>query len=290
MLAGKRMKRVVLFLCFALFGNSIAGKLGDFEESVAKPAPPSRSGEKLHYSDEYDDSEFFGEVVIGVIAGLGYGVYRGIRWVVYDWWAEADAEPALVVDSTNDVDYAAYEYTDDELDGFNHKIGTPGTPYLRFDYRWQYLDSDVDANDYLLEAGYKYLALYGRVTQYEGAADEHLDIEQYYGMVRFGGTDEFYFSGSFQIGGGIGWYSIEGDETQEGPALTIPMILYPSEWCGFEFRPAWAYINDKTVGDYDVSFSLGQQFTHLRLGYRWFWVQHEGHWLDGPYAGISLSF
>jgi hypothetical protein len=172
-----------------------------------------------------------------------------------------------------------------------HTPGSPVAPYLRIDYRWQYLESDLDANDYLLEAGYSIFALYGRVTQYEDhAADENLDIEQYYGLIRLGETDSFHFPGGFQIGLGAGAYLIEGNDDQGGPALTLPVLFYPSDWFGLEFRPAWASINRRTISDYDISISTGYRFIQLRAGYRWLWVQHEGHWLDGPYAGVSLGF
>jgi len=280
---------VVVMLCIAVPGTSLAGQLSDFEEAVAKPVPHSRDGGKI-YCDDDEDSNFVADVIGGVIVGLGYGLYRGVRWLVYDWWAEPDSELILQARSTNDVDRAENTFTDEELGGFEHEAGTPGLPYLRFDYRWQYLDSDLEANDFLLEAGYKYMAFYGRLTQYEGTADENLDIGQYYGMVRYGGTDEFYFPGSFQVAAGIGGYSIHGEQSQSGPALTIPVMVYPTDWFGFEFRPAWASINQKTVSDYDVSVNVGHKYTRLCLGYRWLWVQHEGSWLEGAYAGVSLSF
>lgn len=290
----KRGKAVIaLLLCLGLLGSSSADVLGRFEDAVAKPASSSNASRTHHYSNgsnDDSDEELVAGIVVGVVAGIAYGVYRGVKWVVYDWWAEPDSELVMPASSTNDVDHADYSFTDAELGGPKHKLGTPGLPYVRFDYRWQYLESDLDANDFLLEAGFEYLALYGRVTQYRGAADEKLDIEQYYGMVRYGGTDEFYFPGSFQIGAGVGWFSIKGDQIQEGPALTVPVMLYPNDWVGFEFRPAWTVINEKTVSDYDLSVNLGHEFTHMSLGYRWLWVQHEGPWLKGPYAGVFVTF
>jgi len=277
---------VVVLLCIAVPRMSLAGQLSGFEDAVAKPGSPSRSDES-RYRDDAEDPTAVADVVVGAIAALGYGTYRGVKWLVHDWWAGPGGEAGRMVDSPDGADQV---FSDDELDGFDHQVGTPGMPFLRVDYRWQYLSRDLEANDFLLEAGYRYVALYGRVTQYESASSEQLDIGQYYGMVRYGGTDEFYFPGSFQVAAGIGGYSIRGDQSQSGPALTVPVMVYPSDWFGFEFRPAWASINNKTVSDYDVSRNVGHKFTRLCLGYRWFWVQHEGGWLDGPYAGLSLSF
>ncbi len=293
-----------LLVSIGMLNGSFAGSLGDFEDAVAKPVEHSPS--RHHHHDDEDDGlldDLFGDcLTIGVVAGAAAS-YRGVKWLVYDWWAGLDDDldgdgESFVVEAPEESispDPIDMDETFDDLDvpsDFKHKIGSPGLPYARFDYRWQYLDHDTDANDFLLEAGYKAVAAYGRVTQYHGAAAEDLDIEQYYGMVRFGGNNDFFFSeyGSFQIGAGIGWYTIRGDQTQDGPAMTIPIVLHPSDWVGVEFRPAWSVVNDKTIGDYDLSVTLGHQFTHLNLGYRWLWVQHEGHWLNGPHAGISVAF
>ena len=275
---------VALLLSASLPGSPLAGTLGNFEDAVAKPVSHSDHDHLYHDEDPnvHGGSETADKIGAGVMAGLVYGTYRGVRYVIYDWWA-SPADGEVMADAPDEVA--------GEIEGPRHKTGTPGAPYVRFDYRWQYLDSDLDADDFLLEAGYKYAAFYGHFTRYEDrAADETLNIEQYYGMLRYGGTDEFFFPGSFQIGAGVGGYVIEGKDSQSGAALTIPVMLYPADWCGLEFRPAWASINDKVVSDYDVSISAGQRFLQLRAGYRWLWVRHEGHWLDGPYAGMTLSF
>jgi len=291
MLKHKGSRIITMLLCFSLLGSGLAGPLADFEAAVDKPVSHSAdTEEKPYYSAERDSASSGSDAtfLVRLIAGLGYGAYRGVKWLVYDWWAHPDDTDL----GAGDAAYTEEEWADEGPDELSHKMGTPGAPYLRFDYHWQYLDSDVDAHDFLLEAGYKYAALYARMTKYEDrAARESLDIGQYYGMLRVGGSDPFYFPGAFQVGAGVGGYVIEGPSLrQSGPALTIPLMLYPSDWFGVEFRPAWAVISEKVISDYDVSCSVGRRFTHLRLGYRWLWVQHEGHWLNGPYAGVSINF
>ncbi len=314
---------VALLLTFALLGSSLAGTLGDFEDAVAKPH--SSSSHSRSDCDDDDESignqlfnDLFGGCINAVAEGLTVGAFHGVKWLVYGWWAKpgeaegasavvvAEPEPEASVDqppaepvntseafqaSESNGSFLEKETPSSGQDGLKHKLGTAGLPYVRFDYRWQYLDSDFDANDYLLEAGYKYVALYGRATHYEDrVAKGNLDIEQCYGLWRIGGSDDFYFPGYFQLGLGIGGYAIQGDKNQGGLALTVPIFIYPADWCGIEFRPAWASISDKTISDYDVSVSAGQRFLQLRAGYRWLWVQGEGHWLNGPYAGVSASF
>ena len=279
---------IALLLTLGLLGSSIAGELDKFEKAVAKPVKRQKRSRT-----NYDDKDS-GKIGAGIAVRFVQGVYHGAKYVAYGWWAapEEDRQYGESFAPTAASDHGAYAETELEgQDELKHKLGTPGLPYVRFDYRWQYLDSDTSANDYFLEMGYKHVAAYGRITQYEGAANEKLDIEQYYGMLRYGGSDDFLLPGSFQVGAGIGGYSIKGpSKTQNGAALTVPITFCPADWIGFEFRPAWAVINERKLSDYDLSVSLGDRFVHFRGGYRWLWVQHEGHWLNGPYAGVSISF
>lgn len=323
MISGKAVVGVTLVLGMVLSGDLFAGTLDDFEDAVAKPRASSDYADTCGHDRDCIFAEEAGEAVVAVAASLVYGTYRGIRYVVYDWWAdtedeqppavppptevpESEVKPSVEPEPVEDkfsgdvhaADDGVYwieqdDVKDDVKDGNDlvHRFGTAGLPYVRFDYRWQYQNHDLDADDYLLEAGYKMFAIYGRFTQYEDrAVDEDLKIGQYYGMLRLGGTDEFYSLAAFQAGVGLGGYVIEGKRSQSGAAMTIPLMLYPTDWFGLEFRPAWASINGKTVSDYDISASAGHRFLQMRLGYRWLWVQGEGHWLNGPYAGVTAMF
>ena len=166
-------------------------------------------------------------------------------------------------------------------------------PYVRADYNWQHINSDLDAADLRIEAGYKLLAFYGRHTLYsESNPSDELTLNQYYGMLRFGGAlrHETFLNGSWEIGLGLGMVQQLGDAEESSGAVTVPLKLYPTEWFGVEFRPAWYHWNDRAIGDYDLSASLGWNFVQIRGGYRWLWMQGVGHMLNGPYAGVSISF
>ncbi|MBN2683936.1 MAG: hypothetical protein JXR40_01540 [Pontiellaceae bacterium] len=284
-----------------LLGSSFADTLSDFENAVTspKPEPPPSSGHSKGRDHDRRDRSFGSRLVSGVFGGT----YRGVKWMTYDWWAgdnDDNEHLQYAEQSDDDGEYigpgalaiidGAEGLDEDDFPRLNHELGAPYLSYLRFDYRQQYLDSDLSAEDLLLEAGYKYGALYGRYTQYEGAADERLDIQQYYGMLRNNDFGEPSMDGIFSIGIGVGGYSIHGQQRHGGPALTVPIALYPTDWCGIEFRPSWARVSEKTISDYDISVSVGKKFAHLRLGYRWLWVQGNSYWLNGPYAGVTFSF
>ncbi len=318
-------------LACTMLGTSLGGSLGGFEEAVAKPHASSSAHSSYDGDEESPLDELFGGCLVATASGCVAGVFLGIKWLVYDWWAEPDEEPldggsgpesakvsleeepeasgmlpekCVAVVPVEDR-FSGNTYLVDEGQATNavgesvenideaasHRLGTAAMPYARIDCRWQYLDSDTDARDLLVESGYKYLAFYGRFTRYEDrAAKERLDVDQYYGLIRIGDDWEGWGLGSAQIGLGAGAYIIRGNREQSGPALTLPVVAYPADWFGVEFRPAWTRINDRTIGDYDISASTGYRFFQVRAGYRWCWVQGEGHWLNGPYAGITAMF
>jgi hypothetical protein len=269
---------------------SFGGQLSGFENAVSKPSPFKSS------SIGDDDDDFWGSLFFGCLFGGRSKEASTVPMPIQEPSAGSDVSTSAFIadDSGSQADFVEDELTGDEWaedGGLRHRKGTTGLPYVRFDYRWQYLDSQLDAHDYLLEAGYKILAFYGRSTDYEDRSNgETLNIDQYYGMLRYGGGDDFFFPGTFQIAAGLGGYSIRGMQKQDGVAFTLPLSFNPYDFIGFEFRPAWASINDRNISDYDISMSLGYLYLQGRIGYRWLWVQHDGHWLDGPYAGMTFTF
>lgn len=288
-----------LLLSTLMLGSSLAGPLSEFENAVAEPTKSSSSKPKPsrrerrdrdHYRDHDSSLEnklyFYAFVLTG---GAVYGTYRGVKWVTFDWWADPyedeypeDEEfgPNVIFAEPKGVEAELYE-------GTFHTEGGLSQPFLRFDYRQQYVDHDLSAEDLTLEAGYSYGGLYGRFTQYEGAADERLRVEQYYAMLRVGDSSP---KGLFSAGVGLGAYAIEGSRRFDGLALTTPIGIYPGEWVGVEFRPAWAKVNGHTINDYDLSLSLGRKYAHVLLGYRWLGLPGDNQWINGPYAGLSFSF
>jgi hypothetical protein len=174
-----------------------------------------------------------------------------------------------------------------------HQPGQPTVPVVRFDYHYQFVDNDqpTDVHDGRLEAGYKWFAFHGRMTRYIQEDDFILDLRQYYGVLRYGGRRPDFVPGTFEFGIGLGMVHHTGDvEDDTSGAFTIPLKYHPADWVGFEFRPAWYRWDEITIGDYDLSLSLGGRFVQLRGGYRWLWDNGLVDVQSGPYAGFSLSF
>ncbi len=262
-----------------------AGKLDDFEEKAGNQPEQKRESRSKRHND-YDS---FGSGTYPSDSSGRSFLESFWFWVVSSPFEYRHDDPSANMLSGEEL-YA--ELLDSEEQGL-HRTGQPIVPYVMVDYNWQYIDSNLDARDLQLEVGYKALAFHGRHTRYtESNPKDYLDINQYYGLLRVAGIaldDDFPIqSWEMDIGGGV--VQQKGNNEYSSGAFTFAMKINPTDWLGLEFRPAWYRPQERTIGDYDLSASVGWRYVRLRGGYRWLWLQGEGTWLDGPYAGISLSF
>lgn len=274
----------LLLLVVFMAAPSFSGQLSDFEKELNKPREHSHSHSSLFDEDE----SFLGSLISGIFSSSRK---RKTSDAIYGYVPTEEGASRYTRVASGSVGGVATARVlmNDPPEG-KHIPGTVAAPFVRFDYRWQYLDADSFAHDYLLEAGYTYFALYGRVSNFtDRDANEDLDIEQYYGMIRVFGSGH-HDPISAQLGLGLGVWEITGEGRQGSGAITVPMSVSYRDIVGLEFRPAWANFNGNAVSDYDLSVSAGYKYAQLRLGYRWFWLRGEGHWLNGPYAGVAVMF
>ena len=82
--------------------------------------------------------------------------------------------------------------------------------------------------------------------------------------------------------------SPNGNDRNTGVSFTTPILFYPADWLGLEFRPTWSEINDNNIDDYDLSVRLGRKYLSARAGYRW--MEAGDVSLDGPHIGLSIHF
>ena len=268
----------------ALFAHGVsAGQLDNFEKKAGEKQ--STSGESRHRSSGYSyyDTDPYPHAYRD-------DIYRDSFW----FWLVSS--PFLY----RHDDPAGWWWYSNQDEGMGaeswsiwHDPGAATMPYVRADYNYQHINSDLHADDVRLEVGYKLLAFNGRYTRYaESDPTDHLDISQFYGVLRVGGSDvgqEPSVRG-WEVGIGGGVVQQQGNETYASGAFTIPIKIYPTDWIGIEFRPAWYRPQERMISDLDLSASVGWRFVQLRGGYRWLLLQGEGTFFDGPYAGVSFSF
>ncbi len=274
--------RVLLsVLVLLLAGEAVAGRLDDLEKEISEKSS-SKTEKKKSQSRTYDDAanSSFGS---GTYPSSGGGEsFLGEFWIWLFQYQYGDPFASMSSDDEEWMDGGSSIYP-------QHMLGQATAPYVRFDYNWQQIDSLTDAQDFRVEVGYKLAAFHGRMTRYTDDSST-LDINQYYGILRYGGYRPGFLPGTFEFGIGFGGVQIKGNTDDSSAALTVPLKYYPAEWCGIEFRPAWYEWMNVSARDYDLSISLGHRFIQLRGGYRWLSFQEVDINLDGPYAGISVSF
>ena len=283
------MHRVSILVVFCwLAVQTFGGQLDDMEEkSKKKPSSPAPSVQ----AQSSDSSSSFGSGTYPSDSGGSSFMGSFLTWLVTAPFQSRSGDAAP---SFSDSEEGEEGWADGGSGLFpGHVLGSLTMPYIRADYNWHHINSNLNAQALRLEAGYKLLAFYGRHTLYtESNPSDELTVNQYYGMLRVGGAlrHQDFLNGSWEVGLGLGMVQQMGNEEQSSGAFTVPLKFYPTEWFGVEFRPAWYHWNDRAIGDYDCSASLGWQYVQLRGGYRWLWMQGVGHMLNGPYAGVSISF
>lgn len=246
---------IVFVICVSQPQPAFAGKLKDFEEDVKQPDKPKPPQE--HAAADDDEPGFFASLFRGIFSGM-FGALFG----------------------SNDAAGNAGQ----ESIGFN---GQPQhgalIPFFRLDADYQHVASDVQAFDARAEAGLYRLGLQSRFTYYyESDPADELTLIQLHGLWRMP------LSQQVQISLGAGAAMLGGEEWNSGFSLTAPILIYPKESVGFEFRPSWSWIHGNTISDYDLGFVFSLSHTGLRLGYRWVNSPHES--LNGPYFGVSFRF
>ncbi len=287
-------------LAVSLACSAMGGGLGDLKKKTDSKAEEQKPQKKVQASKAYGNDSATSSFGSGTYptASSGSGFMNDFwGWMVAVPFNYRADDPASSMSS--DQEGWAEEGSGGLLQ-MGHQKGHAVMPTLRADLNWQYIDGDNEAIDGRIELGYKAIGFLARSTKYEGidedtGADLTQRINQYCATLRFGGRWPDAFPGAFEVAFGLGVAHQKGDLSDDSSiALTVPLKYHPTDWLGVEFRPAW-YEADYggfvyNIGDYDLSASLGYRYVQFRAGYRWLWFNSIGRTLDGPYAGISLSF
>ena len=234
---------------------SFAGPLADFEKAATQPNEvPRAPGDRLRgKNDDHHGLVAVLDVVSDVVA---HGGRLSLARVGHDSGVGAVAP---------------------------REAGAADLAFIRFDLAYQDLESDVDAWDGRVEAGYGPAAVQYRLSRMrQRGTHEHLNLSYVHGLYRISGSN------AFEFGIGLGQVVLDGEARDSGASFTLPLNLYPLPEIGVRVVPAWSDINGNTIRDYDASVAYVQPYFSLRVGYREIKAQHET--LRGPYAGISFHY
>lgn len=270
------LRGTLLALTLVATHEATGGRLDDLEQKVSKKSAENKQQQKEKPPPCHNKT---------ACAASHSSIYstpsqsRGSLGSLWGWLIMAPFQPSSE-DGWTDERGSIYP---------SHLQGQATAPYARIDYNRQYIDSLTQARDLRLELGYKLIAFHGRTTRYDDGSDRW-DINQYYGVLRYGGYRPDFLPGTFEFGIGLGMAQVEATDKDSSEAATLSFKYYPADWGGLEIRSAWYKWMDIRISDYDLSTSIGHRFIQVRAGYRWLRFSGIGSDLNGPYAGISASF
>ncbi len=257
---------ILSLLCVIfLVGQPVyAGTLDNFEEEATDDEHPSQGYQPA--SDDDDDES------------LLWVILRGIFRIFF--LGDDDDDDYARTDGGS---HARPESGSRSPSGYFPRYNPVLRPSLRLDAGYQNAKSDVRALDFRAEGGYDFLAAQGRFTYYneQDPADE-MWLNYLHGLLRMS------LGNQFVVGAGAGAIILDGNDRNSGFSLTAPVLFYPQDSLGFEFRPVWSWIRDSAIHDYDAGLVLGSKHTAFRAGYRW--VYTDGESLEGPYLGLTVRF
>jgi hypothetical protein len=257
------LKALVLFLTLWLCGQGFAGKLDNFEQDVTQKDSSDNGGHPdskgSSDGDEGPFESFFGEIGGDIMTNIAMGIVEG---GVYSWERVTAPKGGKVV---------------------RRKPSEPLIPFFRLDTSYQVCRGDIEAPSARVQAGFGPAAIeYELIHFKEDRTGDRMDLSRVCGLYRMS------FEKTVEIDMGVGGLTLEGDSRRTAMVFTLPILIYPKERWGVEFRPAWADFEGSTLEDYDLGVFLNWKAGSLKAGYRWLISNHED--LSGPYIGMAFRY
>ncbi len=269
---------IIMFVMLSMMPSVYASDLDSFESSTSSSSGGGTRdsgsgrgrGSSSHYDDDDDDYSFGVNIFSGLINGLFGSGGRDRGRSHYDDDRDHGRSRGRV-----DIDIGNFDS--------EHIPGGFCVPYFRSDIAWQYIKSDIEAIDYRVQAGAGMFAIDFNHTRFnEWYPSDGMDIYRAFGLLRLSANNVF------ELDLGLGTYTIDGESSHTGMAATMPIIIAPTEYLAFEFRPVWTEIHNNQIKDFDLNVSLKYGHVGFRGGYRW--LETETQSLNGPYLGMTVRF
>ena len=249
-------------------GTARAGALDDFEADATRDRPDNDSQHHSHSSSNLgsslssDDDGWEG--TLGTLAVALIVAPGAISW------ARASGDPEYLNDPNNNWIKP-------------RQPGEPLIPMLRADLASMSLESDVEAVDCRVQAGWGPFAVEFNPTFYEEQdPDDKLDLYRIWGLYRMS------LGNRIELDLGAGGVILEGNESHTGRSFTTPVLIQPRDWIVVEFRPIWSEINGSNLTEYEAGVLLNWKHFSAKAGYHW--THSPERSLDGPFIGFSARF
>ncbi len=240
--------------------GACGGTLEKFEADATEHRSDDDSRRDSSWDDEEDDpwDSFLGDLGAGLFAGLVL--------------APGEASWARVSD---DADRLA----DFDLDA--RELGDPLLPFVRLDFAYQDVESDIEALDYRAQVGYGPFAFELNQTRYEEKnPSSRLDFYRLWGLYRLS------YSERIEVDLGVGGVILDGNDRNSGFSMTTPVLVQACDWLLIEFRPIWSTIHGSDIDEYEAGVLLNWESLAVKAGYRW--THSPNMSLDGPFIGLSI--
>lgn len=152
-------------------------------------------------------------------------------------------------------------------------------PFIRYDFAYQNVASNIHASSHRLEAGYGPFAIFmEEYTFNEAAPDNTLTISRQLLLYRMSADP------MFEVDVGLGQSVVSGVQSTSLSTLSLPVRVVLGENAALEFRPAWA----GGMSDYELALHIGRRYGSLKVGYRA--LNSPDSTLSGPFAGFSVYY
>ncbi len=251
---------IVFVTVGGLFVDGVrGGTLERFEEDATKDRSDHDSRRDSSWDDDEDAWDSF-------LRDFGLGLFAGLVL------APADASWARV---SGDADHLA------QVDLEARELGDPLLPFVRLDFAYLDVESDVEALDYRAQVGYGPFAVELNQTRYEEEdPSSQLDFYRIWGLYRLS------YGERIEIDLGAGGVILDGDDCNSGFSVTTPVLVQACDWLLIEFRPVWSTIHGSDIDEYEAGVLFNWESLAIKAGYRW--TRSPNMSLDGPFFGLTI--
>jgi len=259
-----------VLLCFVFHTNiSSAGKLDDFEEEATSEST-STSERRVKRRNEEDNTageELANSIVTSLLGGLLEAAAVGLRTTGGDSLYKAKS-------SFDDSEHPTLK---------PRRHGQRLVPFARFDTLFGEFESDLELQDYLVEAGYGAFSATYRYSRFqEKSPSDLLILDQTFINYRMTLGDRT------QLDLGLGNYGLKGNQDLSDRAFRFGFSWIGDSRFGVEYNYVFTAGDQVKINDKELALLYSYDYISLKAAYRI--INGRSADLRGPSLGLSFHF